>query len=522
MGSQQQSLTGSQSHCLRQSIWITSMEVGGSHLIAMEAEQLKDMLARVKTRRTKGVLLVQELKKRESKFRSQLTATSASLASYLDQLQKVVDCVRVSEAHEIGEGLAKVVVWQRKMQEGLVEMFRGWEIKDVMLDNFVDERGKKSKLMCCLRKRNKQAEEEKEEVMLRMLIKKALEEERLYYQAILLGLKDLVKGGPSLLGLGPVEALEKATQAKVAPSESLSTMRRTSLSSMASFSYSPGPEKASDSDDSGILSQGHESVSDMWQSSTRAQRGPIKSTPADYEVPYTTVRRSPSPCFSPLRSPSPSLQNVQPPKIMDASTIGTLGCDKMRSQRPSRPPTQRCGRSPSQAGPWGRSLSNSSLFPRPCSPTTSDSGEEAAVNTSKEAAIAGRRMEKRQRNLTQAVSLSSLRASIATDSNTTEESTSHRSSPEALKLQLPVDFDLQSAEEPLVSDMNHPISLKETLNKRPRESSGVSRTRQVSEEETRSFPESPSSLPPPPPFLLNPVQTFQQRNPNHPYGIFEP
>ena len=377
-------------------------------------------------------------------------------------------------------------------------------------------------LMRCLRKRNKQEEEEKEEVMLRVLIKKALEEERLYYQAILLGLKDLVKGGSSLLGLGAVEAgkaLETATQAKVAPSEPLPTMRRTSLSSMASFSYSPGPEKASDSDDSGILSQGHEPVADVWQGSTRAQRGPIKSTPGDYEVRYSTVRRSPSPCFSPLRSPSPSLQNVQPPKIMDAST--TLGCDKMRSQRPSRPPTQRCGRSPSQAGPWGRSLSNSSLFPRPCSPTTSDSGEEAVVNTSKEAAIAGRRMEKRQRNLTQAVSLSSLRASTATESNT-EESSSHRSSPEALELLLPVDFDPQSAEEPLVSDMNHPNSLKETLNNRLRESSGVSWTRQASEEETRNFPESPSSLPPPPPFLLNPVQTFQQRNPNHPYGIFEP
>ena len=64
------------------------MEVGGSHLIAMEAEQLKDMLARVKTRRTKGVLLVQELKKRESKFRSHLAASSVSLASYLDQLLK--------------------------------------------------------------------------------------------------------------------------------------------------------------------------------------------------------------------------------------------------------------------------------------------------------------------------------------------------------------------------------------------------------------------------------------------------
>merc|ERR1712107_95323 len=101
-------------------------------------------------------------------------------------------------------------------------------------------------------------------------------------------------------------------------------------------------------------------------------------------------------------------------------------------------------------------------------------------------------------------SLSSLRTSTATESNT-EESTSHRSSPEALELQLPVDFDLQSAEEPLASDMNHPISLKETLNNRTRQSSGVSRTRQVSEEETRSFPESPSSLPPPPPFLLNPV-----------------
>ena len=498
------------------------MEVGGSHLIAMEAEQLKDMLARVRTRRTKGVLLVQELKKRESKLRSQLAATSVSLASYLDQLQKVVDCVRVSEAQEIGEGLAKVVAWQRKMQEGLVEMLSGWEIKDVVLDNFVDERGKKSKLMRCLRKRNKQEEEEKEEVMLRVSIKRALEEERLYYQAILLGLKGLVKGGSSLLGLGSAEAgkaLEKDTQAKVAPSESLPTMRRTSLSSMASFSYSPGPEKASDSDDSGILSQGHEPVADVWQSSTRAQSGPIKSTPGDYEVRYSTVRRSPSPCFSPLRSPSPSLQNVQPPKIMDAST--TLGCDKMRSQRPSRPPTQRCGRSPSQAGPWGRSLSNSSLFPRPCSPTTSDSGEEAVVNTSKEAAIAGRRMEKRQRNLTQAVSLSSLRTSTVTESNT-EESSSHRSSPEALELQLPVDFDLHPAVEPLVSDMSHPNSLNETMNNRLRESSGVSRSRQASEEETMNFPESPSSLPPPPPFLLNPLQTFQLRNPNHRYGIFEP
>ena len=79
-----------------------------------------------------------------------------------------------------------------------MEMLSGWEIKDVVLDNFVDERGKKSKLMRCLRKRNRQEEEEKEEVMLRVLIKKALEEERLYYQAILLGLKGLVKGGSSL------------------------------------------------------------------------------------------------------------------------------------------------------------------------------------------------------------------------------------------------------------------------------------------------------------------------------------
>merc|ERR1712172_161514 len=52
-------------------------------------------------------------------------------------------------------------------------------------------------------------------------------------------------------------------------------------------------------------------------------------------------------------------------------------------------------------GPWGRSLSNSSLFPQPCSSSVEDLGAMAVVD---------KRKEKRRRNLTQVVSLSSIGA----------------------------------------------------------------------------------------------------------------
>ena len=80
------------------------MEVGGRHLVAMELTQLKDMLVRVRARRRRGAMLIQELAKEEAKLRNHLSATSASLASYLDNLQQVADCAKLSEGESKAMG----------------------------------------------------------------------------------------------------------------------------------------------------------------------------------------------------------------------------------------------------------------------------------------------------------------------------------------------------------------------------------------------------------------------------------
>ena len=193
-------------------------------MVAMEMTQLKDLLVRVRARTRRGAMLVQELSKEEAKLRGHLSATSASLASYLDNLKQVAECARLSEGESkaLGESLANVVDWQRKVQEELAKMLKGWVVKDYRVDNF-DDREKRSKFMCCLGRKSKKEEEEKEEeVMLRVLVKKALEQERLLYQALTLGLKELVQGGsalvPALSGAAEAEeALEKASQQRLSP-----------------------------------------------------------------------------------------------------------------------------------------------------------------------------------------------------------------------------------------------------------------------------------------------------------------
>ena len=533
------------------------MEVGGTHLIAMEMTQLKDLLVRVRARTRRGGMLVQELSKEEAKLRGHLSATSASLASFLDNLQQVADCARLSEGEckEMGESLANVVDWQKKVQEELAKMLKGWMVKDYTVDNF-DEKEKRSKFMCCLgRKSKKNEEEEKEEVMLRVLVKKALEQERLQYQALTLGLKELIQGESALaLALsGAVEAeevLEKASQPKVVTKESSSMIRRTSLSSMASFSYSPGARwsNKSDSEDSGVLSEqglfGGTTPparrSDIHQASASRPSSVCQTnsaqkdeevcystvkrsanneedrrrSPKDEDVRYSTVRRSPSPCYSPVRSPSPTLLSVQPPMIKDVNpATGTLGREKPATQRPSRPPTQRCGTSPCQVGPWGRSLSNSSLFPQPCSPPSSV--EDPGATT-----VADKRREKRRRNLTQAVSISSLGAEF-------EERLSQKSSfhspvptPESDKLHSVKgsEIDNQSSWEPKTYGESQQAPQKESI----RGSGDATWNTPGHVEETRSYPDSPSTLPPPPSFLLDPGQSYHGRNPDQCYGIFEP
>ena len=97
-------------------------------------------------------------------------------------------------------------------------------VKDYRVDNF-DEKEKRSKFVCCLGRKSKKEEDEdekEEEVMLRVLVKKALEQERLLYQALTLGLKELVQGGsalvPALSGAAEAEeALEKASQQRLSP-----------------------------------------------------------------------------------------------------------------------------------------------------------------------------------------------------------------------------------------------------------------------------------------------------------------
>jgi len=529
-------------------------------LVAMEMTQMKDLLVRVRARTRRGAMLVKELSKEEAKLRGHLSATSASLSSYIDNLKQVAECARLSEGESkaLGESLASVVEWQRKVQEELAKILKGWVVKDYRVDSF-DEKEKRSKFVCCLGRKSKKEEDEKEEeVMLRVLVKKALEQERLLYQALTLSLKELVQGGsalvPALSGAAEAEeALEKASQPKVVTKESLSMMRRTSLSSMASFSYSPGTRWSNS--DSGVLSEqglsggtsptsGRSEVqqssasrpSSMCQAKSAqndeevrystVKRSPKneeerRQLPKDDEIRYSTVRRSPSPCFSRVRSPSPTLLSIQPPMIKDLNpATGTLGREKPATQRVSRPPTQRCGMSkldqvgPSgskldQAGPWGRSLSNSSLFPRPCSPTSSVEDHGAAM--------ADKRREKRRRNLTQAVSLSSLGTELDSEGLCSQKSPLHSpvSTPESEKLYfMEGEADNQSFWEQRDSDECQRPSLKERI-------LGTSDAEwNTPGQMEESFLDSPSSLPPPPPFLLD--KSYQGRNPDRLYGIFEP
>ena len=125
-------------------------------MVAMEMTQLKDMLVRVRARRRRGAMLIQELAKEETKLRNHLSATSASLASYLDNLKQVAECARLSEGEskELCESLANVVDWQRKVQEELAKMLKRWVVKDYRVDNF-DEKEKRSKFKCCLGRKSK-------------------------------------------------------------------------------------------------------------------------------------------------------------------------------------------------------------------------------------------------------------------------------------------------------------------------------------------------------------------------------
>ena len=491
-------------------------------MVAMEMTQLKDMLVRVRARRRRGAMLIQELAKEEAKLRNHLSATSASLTSYLDNLQQVADCAKLSEGESkaMGDCLVHVVDWQRKLQEELAKMLKGWVVKDYVAGNVDTKEEKRSKVICCLgRKSNKKGEAEKDEVMLRVLVKKALEQERLLYQDLTLGIKERIQGGSFILQAlsGAEEAdevLGKASQPKVLTKEPLSMIRRTSLSSMASFSYSPGARwsSKSDSEDSGVLSELAASTptsdgrTQMQQSNSVCQ---MKSAPRDDEVGgvrYSTVRRSPSPCYSPVRSPSPTLHSIQPPTIKDVSfASGTLDRERTASQRPCRPPTQRCG---GQAGPWGRSLSNSSLFPQPCSSQTSV--EEPVSNG---ATTTDKRREKRRRNLTQAVSLSSLRSEVAPEFDEGHDKKTsvdiHDSTSNAGN-QSPREVDIANGDQ-----WGPSTPLKEIIEG----STDIIWTtpRHVKE----NFPDSPTTLPPPPSFLLDPAQAFHGRNPNL-YGIFEP
>jgi len=537
------------------------MDVGGGHLIGMETTQLKDLLTRVRARTRKGAVLVQELSREEAKLRIHLSATSVSLASYLDNLKQVAECARLSEGEEskaIGESLANVVEWQMKVREGLAKMLKGWVVKDYKVDNFEEKEKYKSKFMCCLGSKSKK--EEEDELMLRVLIKKALDRERLLYQPLTLGLKELVQVGsalvPTLSGaVEAEEALEKASQPKVVAKESLSMMRRTSLSSMASFSYSPGSRWSNS--DSGVLSEqgllggttpptGRTEFDQSSSSSRPSSVCQTKSAQKDEEVcyssvkrfsnneeegrgneeiRYSTVRRSPSPCFSPMRSPSPALLSIQPPMIKDLNcATGTVGREKTGTQRASRPPTQRCGTSTKwdQVGPWGRSLSNSSLFPRPCSPTTSSAEDDGTSR------MADKRREKRRRNLTQAVSFSSLgpeldegRSPLHSPVLTPESDKLHLMGGDEVDNQPfwgPINPEECQQAAPLKERLNESIlQPSEPVWNTPAHMESLWNTSGHTEE---NFLDSASTLPPPPPFLLE--QSYQGRKPDQLYGIFEP
>lgn len=252
-----------------------------------------------------------------------------------------------------------------------------------------------------------------------MEVRSLVGEEKRRYMALAYSLRPLLRG-EVVLGkvLGGGAGLEEEVGRVVEPRLEVVEVsslppRRPSLSSMASFSWSPG--RGSESGDSGVLSPGWQSPGGEHQSSmdgggdftgveedcdaplpspsppsstagcrsssptySAVRRSPSPSY-STYRSPspsctYSTVRRSPSPSYSSLRSPSPQCVRPVPP------TVPTV------LKKAVRPPTQRSGEPGGTEGrPWGTSLHQSSLFPRP------SSGDQEVE----------RRRQKRLRNTTQ-------------------------------------------------------------------------------------------------------------------------
>ena len=151
-------------------------------------------------------------------------------------------------------------------------------------------------------------------------------------------------------------------------------------------------------------------------------------------------------------------------------------------------------------------------------------GKVPATPRARDKGKADKRREKRRRNLTQAISLSSLGAEF--DEGLSQKSSFHSpvSTPESDKLHSVKggEIDNQSFWEPRTYGESQQAPQKETLNDSIRGSSDATWNTPGHVEEIRSFPDSPSTLPPPPSFLLNPGQSYHGRNPDQYYGIFEP
>jgi hypothetical protein len=124
--------------------------------------------------------------------------------------------------------------------------------------------------------------------------------------------------------------------------------------------------------------------------------------------------------------------------------------------------------------------------------------------------MADKRRVKRRRNLTQALSL----ASLGTEFDEKSSLHSPVSTPESDKLH---SVEGEQLDNPSFWGQRDP---EECQRQRPSSNERLNERILATSDAEWNTLDSPSSLPPPPPFLLD--QSYQGRNPDQFYGIFEP
>ena len=384
------------------------MGLAGRHqllLSGLQPSQLEKLRTSISDSCQQGLPLFEELVRKSRRLESQLGEAAIGLGSYLDTLEHLAELATNSagEAAEVGSRLKRTLAGQRLLQEGLQELGRSCRLDLPVgeLRTRCKELGRKERkgLLGCLKARSRLDDEEGQEARARLAVRVLADQERSHYLALEERILPLVTAQANLARAADEEEEIFRPQQLPCTGQESST-KRNSFTSLASFSYW-GSKENSDSD-SGILTPGSERRKQTGQDLTKPGQ-PI----------YSTVRRSPSPrlhgSLRSLRVPPPS-----PPEVGEGAG----------ARPPPRPTTLRCS-SLDRRAPWGSSLTQSSLFSVPKKAggeeaesgaavtvgvgaiVGADSGARAGTRTDP-SALGERRREKRARNMTQAISLSSL------------------------------------------------------------------------------------------------------------------